>query len=105
MSGDMKCNRCGGLQLWAHFANDGGASCLWDYDGWRCMNCGDVIDPVILENRRLQHDVAATRPLVPYGSSIIWLRWRRDGSLEDRRSAPRARRPVSDAIRRRQVAG
>jgi hypothetical protein len=22
------------------------------FDGWRCLTCGDIIDPLILENRK-----------------------------------------------------
>ncbi|MEC4889363.1 MAG: hypothetical protein RI101_04810 [Nitrospira sp.] len=28
-----------------------GADQWWAFDGWLCLNCGDVIDPVILTNR------------------------------------------------------
>jgi hypothetical protein len=43
----MTCDRCGGLSVAMHFDDDH----TWEYDGWRCMNCGNVIDPLILTNR------------------------------------------------------
>ncbi len=24
-------------------------------DGWRCVNCGEVVDPVLLQNRMSEH--------------------------------------------------
>lgn len=43
----MTCRRCHGLSVATHF----GADQWWAFDGWLCLNCGDVIDPVILSNR------------------------------------------------------
>ena len=40
------CPRCGGLMV-----HEWGA----DQAGQRCVQCGELVDPVILENRRLQH--------------------------------------------------
>ena len=42
------CARCGGLMV-AEWCQD-----LSDYSGQRCVQCGELIDPVILQNRRLQ---------------------------------------------------
>ena len=25
------------------------------FRGWRCVSCGNVLDPLILKNRRMQH--------------------------------------------------
>ena len=33
-----------------HFANE----LLWEYDGWECLNCGNIDDPLILSNRARQ---------------------------------------------------
>lgn len=46
----MRCERCGGLSVAMHFDDDH----TWEYDGWRCMNCGNVIDPLIQINRDVQ---------------------------------------------------
>ncbi len=42
----MKCGRCGSLMVAEEFY-------LWHehYSGWRCIGCGEIIDPQILENR------------------------------------------------------
>jgi hypothetical protein len=42
-----RCPRCGGLMV-AEWCQD-----LSDYSAQRCVQCGELIDPVILENRRL----------------------------------------------------
>lgn len=41
------CPRCGGLMV-VEWCQD-----LSDYTAQRCVQCGELIDPVILENRRL----------------------------------------------------
>ncbi len=47
----MNCGRCGGQMYFQRFyARDDGDS----FDGFKCIACGEIIDPQILENRRLQ---------------------------------------------------
>lgn len=46
-----RCPRCSGLMV-AEWCQD-----LSDYRAQRCVQCGEVIDPVILQNR-LQHGMA-----------------------------------------------
>jgi hypothetical protein len=45
----MKCHRCGGIMVLERFY---GASD--HFSGWRCVLCGEIVDPVIFENRRRQ---------------------------------------------------
>ena len=47
----MKCNCCGGPMLYDQFFSSSDA--FW---GWKCLMCGEIIDPVILENRRLMRE-------------------------------------------------
>jgi len=43
----VQCRRCHGLSVATGFGDD-----QWrEFDGWRCLNCGDVVDAVILTNR------------------------------------------------------
>ncbi|MBS3921160.1 MAG: hypothetical protein KG012_19985 [Deltaproteobacteria bacterium] len=44
----MKCFRCGGFMSFEKFYPPGVQPALW---GWRCINCGDIIDEVIISNR------------------------------------------------------
>lgn len=41
-----KCLRCGGAVSYDKFYSVYGQ--FW---GWRCLICGEIVDPVILENR------------------------------------------------------
>jgi hypothetical protein len=45
----MCCQRCHGLMIRDSFVDlrDGGLS----FDGWRCINCGEVLDSLVLTHR------------------------------------------------------
>jgi hypothetical protein len=43
-----KCHRCMGAMLYDEFY--GLQEQFW---GWKCVICGEIVDPVILENRQL----------------------------------------------------
>jgi hypothetical protein len=43
----MKCYRCGGAMVYEKFYGHDDR-----YWGWRCIICGEIVDEVILENRR-----------------------------------------------------
>jgi hypothetical protein len=49
----MTCERCGGLSVARHF--EGGQA--WEYDGWECLICGNITDPLITSNREAQSSV------------------------------------------------
>jgi hypothetical protein len=44
----MKCVKCGGLMVYETFYSQEDI-----FSGWRCIYCGEIVDQVILENRRL----------------------------------------------------
>lgn len=47
----MNCSRCQGLLVRDHFLDfDGTIGHMWA-SGYRCMNCGNVVDPVIEQHR------------------------------------------------------
>ena len=47
----MNCSRCHGLMIRDHFLDfDGTIGHMWA-NGYRCMNCGNVHDPVIEQHR------------------------------------------------------
>ena len=50
--GSDRCPRCGGLMV-----HEWGAD-LVENAGQRCVQCGELVDSVILENRRLQRATA-----------------------------------------------
>lgn len=43
-----RCHRCGGLMVKEKFTVDFAAL---DFEGWRCVVCGEIIDPLIMANR------------------------------------------------------
>ncbi len=42
----MKCTKCGCPMNYERFYDHAD-----DFDGWRCICCGDIVDAVILRNR------------------------------------------------------
>ncbi len=50
----MNCSRCHGLMISEHFLDfEGTYGHMWA-SGHRCMNCGNVHDPVIDQHRRVK---------------------------------------------------
>jgi hypothetical protein len=47
----MKCERCGGFIVGASFFGGEIATGAWEYDGSKCLNCGSIMDPLIMRNR------------------------------------------------------
>jgi hypothetical protein len=43
----MRCDKCGGIMSYEKFYGPSD-----EYDGWRCISCGEIVDEVILNNRR-----------------------------------------------------
>ena len=57
----MKCARCGGLMVRERFEDlQGLGSGDHEYAGWRCINCGAIVDPVIAAHRRLTSQATAS---------------------------------------------
>jgi hypothetical protein len=49
----MTCPRCHGCMARDHFLDLQQSGGEWWMEGWRCINCGHVFDPVVEQNRRL----------------------------------------------------
>jgi len=47
----MECPRCAGLMSYERFLCRGSDRFPVEYEGLRCLCCGEIIDPVILLNR------------------------------------------------------
>lgn len=65
----MECSRCGGLMVVDHYIDMQNSGDLW-LRAWRCVACGDVMDPEILrqrQRRRAQAAVAAPEPVSDAG--------------------------------------
>jgi hypothetical protein len=54
----MRCQRCHGFMISDHFMDTLNVSGEMNFKGWRCLNCGDIVDPVIVRH----HQVEASAP-------------------------------------------
>jgi len=52
----MKCNRCGSVMVYERFY---GPDEL--FLGWRCILCGEIVDQLILENRKTTNKEAGRK--------------------------------------------
>ena len=59
----MKCYRCDGVMIYEKFYGD-----CEHFFGWKCVSCGEIVDPVILENRYLIR--TRERPRVYFGRIV-----------------------------------
>jgi hypothetical protein len=50
----MNCRRCQGLMMEDQFLDFEGTQGFMWMRGWRCVNCGHAVDPLIEANHRLQ---------------------------------------------------
>jgi len=48
----MDCPKCGGRMSFEEFFSSATEVTSWAYAGWRCIHCGEIIDPLILLNRK-----------------------------------------------------
>lgn len=55
----MRCARCDGLMVREKFEVFGLGSCDDEFSGWRCVNCGGIVDLVIATHQRLTLQAAA----------------------------------------------
>jgi len=60
----MRCGRCNGTMVLDYFVDMESSEELW-MSGWRCLLCGEVIDPLILRHRQVAsgqiHRLVTTR--------------------------------------------
>lgn len=54
LAGATKCGRCGGLMVIEQCFDFMDGTGHVDFMARRCVQCGEVIDPVIVQNRRLK---------------------------------------------------
>lgn len=47
----MNCHRCHGLMVEERFEDLRGDPHHISFHGWRCVCCGDIVDPVIMRHR------------------------------------------------------
>ncbi len=49
----MECPRCQGTMVVDHFVDLATSGEIW-MPGWRCLMCGEIVDPLIEDNRQQQ---------------------------------------------------
>ncbi|MBI3622445.1 MAG: hypothetical protein HY208_09705 [Nitrospirae bacterium] len=59
----MRCRRCGGMMHREWFVTRESEQAAEPYEGWRCLSCGEVLDPIILRNRRVLKRAPAVEPV------------------------------------------
>ena len=65
-----KCLRCRGAMVYDKFY--GSQEQFW---GWKCLTCGEIVDPVILENRQLMRaEQGINLPRARMREKKIWVR-------------------------------
>lgn len=47
----MSCQRCRGCMIRESFVDLRDDTGQLMFEGWRCLNCGEVVDPVVLTHR------------------------------------------------------
>ncbi len=51
----MQCPRCQGTMVVDYFVDMATSGDIWA-PGWRCLMCGNIIDPLIANHRQLQKE-------------------------------------------------
>lgn len=55
----MICQRCDGLMVRERYDDLELGSAGSEISGWRCLNCGAIVDPVIATHRQTTHKIQA----------------------------------------------
>jgi len=70
----MMCRRCDGLMVCELFEDFEGLSSDYEFTGWRCLNCGAIVDPVIDANSHTTPAVVVPAQTLTtvYGALSSW---------------------------------
>ncbi len=52
----MECPRCNGVMVSDRFEDVADEAGAMKFAGWRCITCGEILDPVISANRQSHHE-------------------------------------------------
>jgi len=67
----MQCQRCQGCMIRDHFIDLLNGSGELDFTGWRCLNCGDITDSVILRHHQLPSCAPAKSSRRWWGATVM----------------------------------
>ncbi len=60
-NGEITCRRCHGLMVPERFQDLQDDTGQLSFYGWRCLTCGEIVDPLIQAHRQHQPDAAAPK--------------------------------------------
>ncbi len=55
----MTCQRCDGLMVRERYDDLDLGSAGYEISGWRCLNCGAIVDPLIAAHHQTAHKTEA----------------------------------------------
>ncbi|MFZ5875701.1 MAG: hypothetical protein ACOYXU_04740 [Nitrospirota bacterium] len=58
----MQCSRCRGLMVVDRFTDLLDETGQITFGGWRCLACGEIVDPVIMSNRQRKVPLPTSKP-------------------------------------------
>ena len=67
----MRCQRCQGWMIRDHFMDLLNGSGELDFNGWRCLNCGDIKDPVIVRHHQFPTSTPAKSRRRWWGAAVM----------------------------------
>lgn len=67
----MRCQRCQGYMISDHFLDLLNGSGEMDFKGWRCLNCGDITDPVIVRHQQSSGSIPAKSRRRWWGATLV----------------------------------
>ena len=57
----MTCQRCDGLMVQERYDDLASGSAGYESSGWRCVNCGAIVDPVITAHHQTSRKTAPSQ--------------------------------------------
>ena len=67
----MRCQRCQGWMITDHFMDVLNVGGQMDFRGWRCLNCGDITDPIIVRHNKSAASAPAKSRRRWWGSLLV----------------------------------
>ena len=66
----MECPRCQGAMVQDVFSDMHDDTGALQFDGWRCLLCGEIIDPVIAANRKARYSPLLGRARKKFATQV-----------------------------------
>jgi hypothetical protein len=67
----MRCQRCQGYMIKDHFMDILNVSGEMDFKGWRCLNCGEITDAIILNHHQSTTSAPSKSKRRWWGSNLM----------------------------------